>query len=123
MLWVQVMGQELRFDELDGHRGGNGPSSPNDEAATAEPATENGESGAAHPNERVGVEGDLEPYDDLSDDDEEDLRPVPVPRYLRRLIERTYHSHLICRAVQTDRSSHLCLTLLFPFRLPLQCCV
>jgi hypothetical protein len=32
--------------------------------------------------------GSLEPYD-LSDD-EEDLRPVATPRYLRRIMERKY---------------------------------
>lgn len=82
--FARVMGQPLRFEELDGARatgedgvveeGGRGDGGDGDDPAAAE--------------EGEGEEGEeLQPYD-LSDD-EADLLPVAPPKYLRRIVECT----------------------------------
>ena len=97
--FAQAMGQELRFDELDGRRdlwaAGAEPGGRGGDAAAAKPAEDGAEEGTgdngADADADAGGEDDddddeLQPYD-LSDD-EADLAPVAAPRYLRRLIER-----------------------------------
>ena len=82
--FARVMGQPLRFDELDGRREGDGEWEE-EEYDSRSAGADDGGGGDPVEGDDEGEEEELQLYD-LSDD-EADLLPVARPTYLQRIVE------------------------------------